>query len=116
MTAKVRRIIWLRAILLLNWGYSESTIPKLLLLRTFFNKAQKEIDMSRLSLFNVRAYYSGLDIEKIVDLWTFFNIEKEILENSDMTQSQSLLTSIFLLMNGLSLYLTTLFSELFFCV
>ena len=71
--------------------------------------------MSRLSPFNVRAYYSGLDIEKIVDLWTFFNIEKEILENSDMTQSQSLLTSIFLLMNGLSFYLTTLFSELF-CV
>lgn len=75
--------------------YSESTIPQYLL-------HQKEIVASRLRLFNVRVCYPGIDIEKIVDLWTFFNIEKEILENSDMIQSQSHLTSISLLMNGLS--------------
>ena len=43
-----------------------------------------------------------VDIEKIVDLWTLFNIEKEILENSD---SKPVSSDIYLLIDEWSFFL-----------
>ena len=87
MTAKVRRIIWLRAILLLNWGYSESTIPKLLSIRTFYIRLKKMTTRYRENcwLMDIFQYWEkdigkfrldskpvSSDIYLLIDEWSFF--------------------------------------------